>query len=151
MTGREGGTVIVQSRRLWRVREFFAGLTVAVLCACGGGKSPTAPSAAYLWEIADGVPPGGAMRHILTIPRGGTMDLQLIWGNVGTDLNLYLTSSTCAANPVSECEILARSDQKGPPLRERILHSVTQGQQLAAWVTSDASFAVTYRLTQRIE
>ena len=143
--------MIERGKYLRNVGRISAMVTMAASTACGGGTNPAAPSAPYLWQISDAVPPRGATRQLLSIPRGGTMTLDVNWGNVGTDLDLYLTSHACQANPVSECEILARSEQKGPPLREHITFAVTQGQQLAAWITSDATFAVTYQLRQQIE
>ena len=72
----------------------------------------------------------------LAAPRAGTLTANLSWGSGSVDLDLFLTSTSCAnetALIAGNCTILARSETS-VGTSERITQSVSSGQALRLWV-----------------
>ena len=125
-------------------------VTISVNCGAGGeSSSPTSPTPqAYTQTVTGTVSSLGVTEHALSIPRTGNMTLLLSWGT-GADLDLYLTNSTCASYPPTNCGILASSD--GLTATERIVRSVTANESFKVWVDNFTSSPQSYSISITIQ
>jgi hypothetical protein len=128
---------------------------VGVVClsaaACGGkgGNSPTSPSSPSqsgptTQSMSGTVPSLGYLYHPISITGNGNMTLTLSWQG-GGDLDLYLTSASCNDYPLTNCQVLAVSDnaQGGS---EIIVRSVFPGEQFKVWVDNWSDRPINYSL-----
>lgn len=116
--------------------------------ACGGSKSPTAPSP-FSQTVTGTVSVFGTAQHTLSIPRAGNMTITLSWsGNV--DLDLYLSNPSCTAlYPLSSCGILVAADGFVNP--EKISRTVSSGESFKIWIDNNSQTqSMTYTLTTTI-
>jgi len=120
------------------MKRALAAMLVVVSAACS--SSPTAPDP--FTDSRSGSVNGSSGSLIqgasvdLTAPRAGTLTANLAWGSTAVDLDLFLTSNTCAditALVNSQCTFLARSDAS-LGTSERVTQAVTSGQALRLWV-----------------
>lgn len=124
-------------------------LLVAAISGCGGGSSPTAPSP-FLQTLNGSVSSFGYVQHPISVPRSGTMTSTLTWSSSSVDLDLYLTSSSCADIYLSFCTRLAVSN-RSTGTSEVIARSVASGESFKLWVDSFSSSRQNYTIQIRIE
>lgn len=115
-------------------RVLLSALVAVTLVACGGGSSPTAPSAPQPFNqtLAGTVSVFGTTVHPLTTSRAGTMTIRLQWGT-GADLDLYLSNPACVSlYPLAGCGILAAANGLANP--ESVVRTVASSESFRVWV-----------------
>ena len=121
---------------------------VQASCANVPAQPPTtAPGSS---SVTGTVAPLGINRHLLTIASNGTLGVGLAWSNPATDLDLYLTSTSCSGYPPSSCNILAAS-QKSVGTGESVGRSgVRAGEQYYVWVDNFSNRSESYALASLV-
>lgn len=108
----------------------------------GGGNTITGTVAAL-----------GINRHLITITGGsgtGTLGLGLAWSNPATDLDLYLTFTSCSGYPPLDCNILAASQRNSGTTESLSRAGVRAGDQFYAWVDNFSNRSESYALSTAV-
>ena len=88
----------------------------------------------------------GINRHLITILGGTTLGLGLAWSNPATDLDLYLTLTSCSGYPPLSCNILAASQRNSGTVESVGRAGVRAGDQFYAWVDNFSNRSESYAL-----
>lgn len=116
--------------------------------ACGGPTAPSVP-APYTLTLSGTVAGLGTENHSQTVPRGGTAVVVLTWSAPGTDLDLYITGTSCTTNPFfsssASCQMQA-SSTTGSGVREQVTFTVTANQSFKIWADNFSFSSANYTI-----
>ncbi|WP_291990492.1 hypothetical protein [Luteitalea sp.] len=137
------------------MRALMVGFAVTLVAGCGGGGSPTGPSATPQPSVisqSGNIDAFGTTRHSLTISRSGTMTLRATWGDASVDLDLFLAPSSCTSlYPKASCGILAASEA-ATGTSEQIVRQVQAGESYNVFIDNlNTTRAQAYSLTATIQ
>jgi len=139
------------------MRRVLLTCVVVVCAACGGGggspaaPSPPPPPPPFNQTVEGTVEPFGINPYSLNVPRSGTAQITLTWGDPLVDLNLYLTTEGCNSYPPRDCDILERSDAD-VGTSETVTRLVSAGESYRVWVDNvHPTIGQQYSLNLRIE
>jgi hypothetical protein len=123
-----------------RTKAVLAGMvlmSVMMTAGCGGGGSPTSPSATPQPSVTTqtgNIDAFGTTRHALTIARSGTMTLRATWLDTAVDLDLFLAATSCSSlYPKASCNILATSEA-ATGTAEQVVRSVSTGETFNVFI-----------------
>lgn len=113
-------------------------------CFTGGGGGGGGTS-----TITGTVAPLGINRHNFTVTGGSgtvTMALALAWNNAATDLDMYLTSTSCTGYPPRDCQILGASQRNSGTTESITRGGVRTGDQFSVWVDNFSNRSESYAI-----
>ncbi|MEP7307976.1 MAG: hypothetical protein ABJA98_20935 [Acidobacteriota bacterium] len=116
-------------------------------CSVPSAPGPSAPSPSSSNSATGTVAALGINRHLVTIIGGGsTLGLGLAWSNPATDLDLYLTLTSCSGYPPLNCNLLASSRRSSGTGESLGRTGVRAGDQFYAWVDNFSNRSETYAI-----